>query len=500
METDGDAARPTGGAGAAATAAAAAAGPHYVELREVGRGSFGTVWKAKDTRNNNQRVAIKVMRGGLDTAGSAKRLLRELTILRICRHPCIISAHDVLEPDSCPQLHLGRGDVAYSMELLQIDLASLLGTAEHRRDWSRHHVRFLLFQLVAGVAFLHSRGVLHRDLKPSNLLVNTHCDLKICDFGLALVRPPRPAEGDQCNQAATVRLEPPRTAAGAAAGAAAAAAGARGGGGGAGGRAASAAARGGGAAGSAGGTALVRNRSMTMHVVTRWYRAPEVILEWPDYGAAIDMWSVGCIVGELLQTLQPGAPACTPLFMGDRSAMSDGEDEEDEDCSEGDDEVCRINAEVCDVHSQLSAILAVIGCPGDGEIDAFPAGLRERCEALRALCTSLPPLRRRHSGFGDLFPAATTQLLELVGGLLAFNPARRLSAEQALRLDVFARARASFVRDRRFSLEEFEPPRLDLTGLVDGFETTTSVEALAGFVEQERGAWRGRRVGQRVRT
>ena len=451
----------------------AAAGPHYVSLREVGKGSFGTVWKATDTRNNSQRVAIKVMRGGLDTAGSAKRLLRELTILRICRHPCIISVHDVLEPGSCPQLQLGHGDVAYSMELLQIDLASLLGTPEHRRDWSRHHVRFLLYQLVAGVAFLHSRGVLHRDLKPSNLLVNTHCDLKICDFGLALVRP-RLAEGE--DQAAVVRLEPPHTAAGAAGAAGVAAAGARGG----------------------WGAALVRNRSMTMHVVTRWYRAPEVILEWPDYGAAIDMWSVGCIVGELLQTLQPGAPECTPLFMGNRSAMSDGEDEDEGD-PEGawDDEVCRINAEVCDVHSQLSAILAVIGCPGDGEIDACPAGLRERCETLRALRTA--PLHR-HGGFGDLFPAATTQLLELVGGLLAFNPARRLSAEQALRLDVFAQARASFVKDRRFSLENFEPPQLDLTGLVDGFESTTSMEALAGFVEQERGAWCGRRAGQRART
>ena len=75
------------------------------------------------------------------------------------------------------------------MELLQIDLASLLGTSDHRQDWSRHHVRFLLYQLLAGVAFLHSRGVLHRDIKPSNLLVNCACDVKICDFGLALVRP-----------------------------------------------------------------------------------------------------------------------------------------------------------------------------------------------------------------------------------------------------------------------------------------------------------------------
>ena len=58
-------------------------------------------------------------------------------------------------------------------------------------------------------------------------------------------------------------------------------------------------------------------RQLTQHVVTRWYRAPELILLQEYYNAAIDMWSVGCIFAELLQTLEPNTRV-QPLFPGGR--------------------------------------------------------------------------------------------------------------------------------------------------------------------------------------
>ena len=60
-------------------------------------------------------------------------------------------------------------------------------------------------------------------------------------------------------------------------------------------------------------------RELTGHVVTRWYRAPEIILLEKDYGPAIDIWSVGCIFAELLGMMKENAPTFLdrqPLFPG----------------------------------------------------------------------------------------------------------------------------------------------------------------------------------------
>lgn len=122
-----------------------------------------------------------------------------------------------------------------------------------------------------GLKYIHSANVLHRDLKPSNLLLNTTCDLKvnkytyiplfchycvflsllnftiylqICDFGLARVADP---EHDHTG-------------------------------------------------------------FLTEYVATRWYRAPEIMLNSKGYTKSIDIWSVGCILAEMLSN--------RPIFPG----------------------------------------------------------------------------------------------------------------------------------------------------------------------------------------
>lgn len=60
-------------------------------------------------------------------------------------------------------------------------------------------------------------------------------------------------------------------------------------------------------------------RELTGHVVTRWYRAPEIILLEKDYGPGIDVWAVGCIFAELLGMMKENAPTFMdrqPLFPG----------------------------------------------------------------------------------------------------------------------------------------------------------------------------------------
>ena len=63
------------------------------------------------------------------------------------------------------------------------------------QELTAEHHRHFLYQLLQGLKFMHDNGVLHRDLKPANLLLSKTCDLKITDFGLARMSP-EPSKGD----------------------------------------------------------------------------------------------------------------------------------------------------------------------------------------------------------------------------------------------------------------------------------------------------------------
>ena len=67
-------------------------------------------------------------------------------------------------------------------ELMEADLHQII---KSRQALSEAHHQFFLYQILRGLKYIHSANVLHRDLKPGNLLVNSDCELKICDFGLA---------------------------------------------------------------------------------------------------------------------------------------------------------------------------------------------------------------------------------------------------------------------------------------------------------------------------
>lgn len=102
---------------------------------------------------------------------------------------------------------------------------------------TNEHVQYFLYQILRGMKYVHSASVIHRDLKPGNLLVNADCELKICDFGLSRGFDARPDEYAS---------------------------------------------------------------HLTEYVATRWYRAPEIMLAFRRYNTAIDVWSIGCILAELL--------------------------------------------------------------------------------------------------------------------------------------------------------------------------------------------------------
>ena len=69
-------------------------------------------------------------------------------------------------------------------------VTELLGTDLHRlltsRPLEKQFIQYFLYQILRGLKYVHSAGVVHRDLKPSNILVNENCDLKVCQISTVL--------------------------------------------------------------------------------------------------------------------------------------------------------------------------------------------------------------------------------------------------------------------------------------------------------------------------
>ncbi len=76
----------------------------------------------------------------------------------------------------------GFKDAYLISELMETDLHRVIYS---RQKLSPEHTQYFLYQILRALKYMHSANVLHRDLKPSNILLNSNCDLKICDFGLA---------------------------------------------------------------------------------------------------------------------------------------------------------------------------------------------------------------------------------------------------------------------------------------------------------------------------
>lgn len=133
--------------------------------------------QAADLKKGNE-VAIKKMERTFEHALFAKRTLRELKILRLLHHENIIELKTIIKPESREKF-----DEIYAVfELMETDLGSII---KSKQELSIDHIQFFLYQVLRGMKYCHSAGILHRDLKPRNLLVNANCDLKICDFGLS---------------------------------------------------------------------------------------------------------------------------------------------------------------------------------------------------------------------------------------------------------------------------------------------------------------------------
>lgn len=287
----------------------------YSFIRPIGHGAYGVVISANDAEAN-RKVAIKKIARAFGDPVDAKRILREIKLMRKFDHENVIHILDLMAP---PPNAEEFDDIYIVQDLMETDLHRIIYS---RQPLTIDHIQYFVYQMLRGLKYIHSANVLHRDLKPSNILVNSNCDLKICDFGLA-----RGVEDEQSGE-------------------------------------------------------------LTEYVVTRWYRAPEIMLACQDYSKAIDVWSVGCIFAELL--------ARSPLFPGE------------------------------DYIAQLRLICEKMGRPSESELEFVTS------ERAKRFMLSLPNNQRMD--LGVLFPAhkENTEALDLVCKMLDFQPHTRISIETAL--------------------------------------------------------------------
>ncbi|KAL4367029.1 hypothetical protein GQ457_05G016710 [Hibiscus cannabinus] len=145
----------------------------------IGKGSYGVVCSAIDT-HTGEKVAIKKIHDIFEHLSDAARILREIKLLRLLRHPDIVEIKHIMLPPSRKDFK----DIYVVFELMESDLHQVIKAND---DLTREHYQFFLYQLLRALKYIHTANVYHRDLKPKNILANANCKLKICDFGLARV-------------------------------------------------------------------------------------------------------------------------------------------------------------------------------------------------------------------------------------------------------------------------------------------------------------------------
>jgi hypothetical protein len=171
-------------------------GELYAIVSQVGEGTFGKVYKARNTVTNVY-VALKRIRMEAERDGFPVTAMREIKLLQSLRHENVVRLYEMM---------VSNGAVYMVFEYMDHDLTGILSQTQF--SFSESHLKSLCQQMLAGLAYLHHKGVIHRDIKGSNILINNRGELKLADFGLARFYQKR-RRSDYTNRVITLWYRPP---------------------------------------------------------------------------------------------------------------------------------------------------------------------------------------------------------------------------------------------------------------------------------------------------
>ncbi|KAG2064045.1 Pkinase-domain-containing protein [Suillus decipiens] len=302
----------------------------YDATAKLGEGTFGEVHKAVH-HLTGRLVALKRILMHNEKEGMPVTALREIKILKAMNHPCIIEILDMFVVRSN-----GKNSplsVYMVFPYMDHDLAGLL--ENERVKLQPSHIKLYMKQLLEGTEYMHRNHILHRDMKAANLLIDNNGSLRIADFGLARAYDPSVIHGATDQRG--------------------------------------------------------REKKYTNCVVTRWYRPPELLLGARQYGGEVDIWGIGCVLGEMFMR-RPILPGSSDI-------------------------------------DQLEKIWQLCGTPNQHtwpNYDALPG-----CEGVKRFNqTYSKKLRAAYESIGP-------ETCDLLDKLLTCNPRDRITASQALDHDYF---------------------------------------------------------------
>ncbi|KAG2156097.1 Pkinase-domain-containing protein [Suillus clintonianus] len=168
----------------------------YAIVAQVGEGTFGKVYKARNVITN-VHVALKRIRMEAEKDGFPVTAMREIKLLQSLRHQNVVRLYEMM---------VSNGSVYMVFEYMDHDLTGVLSQTQF--SFSEANLKSLCSQMLAGLAYLHRKGVIHRDIKGSNILINNRGELKLADFGLARFYQKR-RRSDYTNRVITLWYRPP---------------------------------------------------------------------------------------------------------------------------------------------------------------------------------------------------------------------------------------------------------------------------------------------------